>query len=206
MKYKAILYDLDVTLVNTVDMNMMTLIRIIHEETGIELTFNDVIPYYSYPGIKVMEMFGFKDPEKVYKRWVRYVNEYEQKASLYPGFKKVLSYFHAHSIKQGIVSSKMHKQYEIDVVPLHVEQFFDGCILQEDTNKHKPDPEPILKCLDILNVKPEEALYIGDTYNDYLASKNANVDFGLAHWSKTYQGDTSEFTYVLEHPEDLLKI
>ena len=36
--------------------------------------------------MKVMEELQVADKEKAYARWVKYVNEYEEGASLYPGF------------------------------------------------------------------------------------------------------------------------
>ena len=53
-------------------------------------------------------------------------------------------------------------------------------ILVDITNKHKPDLEPLLKCLKRINAKPSEAIYIGDALSDYLSSQNAHMDFAYA--------------------------
>ena len=42
-KYKAIIYDVDGTILNTLDMNMYTLLRIIEEETGERWTIDQVL-------------------------------------------------------------------------------------------------------------------------------------------------------------------
>ena len=76
-KYKAIIYDIDGTVLNTLNMNMYPLIQIIKEETGEEWTFEQVLKFAAYPGMKVMQELGVKDQEKTYARWVKYVNEYE---------------------------------------------------------------------------------------------------------------------------------
>ena len=55
-------------------------------------------------------------------------------------------------------------------------------VLANDTVKHKPDPEPLLECLKRLSLQPEDVIYIGDAHSDYLASKNAGIDFGYAKW------------------------
>ena len=54
-KYKAIIYDLDGTVLNTINMNMYPLIKIIKEETGEDWTFEQVLKFLPYPGMKVME-------------------------------------------------------------------------------------------------------------------------------------------------------
>ena len=105
-KYKAIIYDVDGTILNTLDMNMYPLLRIIEEETGERWTFDQVLKFYSYPGMKVMEELNIKDPISTYARWVKYVNEYEGGAILYDGFMEVFETFKKNRIKQAIVSAK----------------------------------------------------------------------------------------------------
>ena len=82
-KYKAIIYDIDGTLLNTLNMNMYPLMKIIKEETGEDWTFEQVLKFAPYPGMKVMEELGVKDKEKTYARWVQYVNDYEDGATLF---------------------------------------------------------------------------------------------------------------------------
>ena len=46
----------------------------------------------------------------------------------------------------------------------------------------KPDPTPLLHVCEALNVTPEQAVMIGDSRNDILAGKNANMDtLGLSY-------------------------
>ena len=70
-KYKAIIYDLDGTVLNTINMNMYPLIKIIKEETGEDWTFEKVLKFLPYPGMKVMEELQVADKEKAYARWVK---------------------------------------------------------------------------------------------------------------------------------------
>lgn len=151
-KYKAIIYDIDGTILNTLNMNMYPLLQIIKEETGETWSFNQVLKFAAYPGMKVMEELKVKDSEATYARWVKYVNAYEEGATLYDGFMDVFEVFKKNDIKQAIVSAKTHKQYEIDICSKGIDQYMDTVILAEDTTKHKPDPEPLLKCIENLNV------------------------------------------------------
>lgn len=115
MKYKALIFDIDNTLVNTLDMNMIPLQKIIQEEKGENWTLEEVYHFASYPGMKVMEELEVNNPEEVYARWVKYVNEYQ--ASPYEGMDDVLKTLHE-KLRLSVVSSKNKKQYEIDVVSL----------------------------------------------------------------------------------------
>lgn len=202
-KYKAILYDIDGTLLNTLDMNMIPLLRIIEEETGQRWIYEEVLKFVPYPGMKVMEELKIADKESVYKRWVRYTNEYEGGAVLFDGFSEVLEAFDG-CILQAVVSAKTREQYEIDVVSKGLDQYMKTAVLADDTKKHKPDPEPLLLCLERLKLSADEALYIGDSLSDYLAAKNAGIDFGYAKWGSVSSEGIERPDHVLEQPKDLL--
>ena len=184
-KYKAIIYDIDGTLLDTLKMNMYPLMKIIKEETGEDWSFEQVLKFASYPGMKVMD--------------------YEEGATLFEGFEEVLETFKNKKIKQAIVSSKLREQYEIDIVSKGIDQYMEAVILEDDTTFHKPHPEPLLKCIEKLNLKPEEVIYIGDAHSDYEASKNAHIDFGLAKWGSVATQEIPA-TLVFKQPKDLLRL
>ena len=153
----------------------------------------------------VNDVLYYKDKEKTYARWVQYVNEYEEGATLYDGFEDVFKAFDG-KIIQAVVSAKTTKQYQIDFVDKGLDQYMQVAILADDTDKHKPDPEPLFECLKRINVKPSEAIYIGDALSDYLASQNAHMDFGYAKWGSVSSKGIDEPTYIFETPLELLKL
>ena len=203
-QYRAVIYDIDGTVLNTINMNMYPLIKIIKEETGEDWTFEQVLKFLPYPGMKVMEELQIEDKETVYKRWVRYVNEYEEGAVLYDGFDKVFNAFREKGIIQAAVSAKTKEQYQIDMVRKGLDQYMKVAILADDTKKHKPDPEPLLECLERLGIGREEAIYIGDTFSDYQAAQNARMDFGYAAWGSVSGGGIDRPEFIFDKPEDLL--
>lgn len=205
-KYKAVIYDIDGTLLNTLNMNMYPLMRILKEETGKDWSFEEVLKFASYPGMKVMEELHIKDKEKTYARWVRYVNEYPGGASVYEGVKEVLEMFYQAGIKQAVVSAKTREQYEIDVVSKGIPKDMSTAVLAGDTKKHKPDPEPLLECIRRLGIAPEEAIYIGDAPSDYQAAKNAGMDFGYAKWGSVLDMGSARPEWVFERPEEMGKM
>lgn len=204
-KYKVIIYDIDGTVLNTLNMNMYPLMKIIKEETDEDWSFEDVLKFAAYPGMKVMEELAVKDKEKTYARWVQYVNEYEDGATLYEGFDKVFNAFD-NKVIQAVVSAKTKNQYEIDFVAKGLDKYMKLAILADDTVKHKPDPEPLLECLKRLNIDKSDAIYIGDAFSDYKASLNAGIDFGYAKWGSVSSEGIINPTYTFENPIELLKL
>lgn len=205
-RYKAIIYDIDGTVLNTLNMNMYPLMLIIKEETGEDWTFEQVLKFAAYPGMKVMEELGVADKETTYARWVKYVNEYEEGATLYDGFEEVFKTFEEAGVIQAVVSAKTAKQYDIDMVSKGLDKYMATAILADDTKEHKPHPAPLLECLKRLNIQPDEAIYIGDALSDYKASLNAHMDFGYAKWGSVSSEGIEHPHYTFEEPKDLLKL
>ncbi len=205
-KYQAVIYDIDGTLLNTLNMNMYPLLRIIKEETEEDWTFQEVLKFAAYPGMKVMEELGIADKEKTYERWVKYVNEYEEGAVPYAGFPEVLEAFQKAGITQAVVSAKTRGQYEIDVVSKGFDQYMKTAVLAGDTKKHKPDPEPLLECARRLGIPPERIIYIGDALSDYEAAQKAGMDFGYAKWGSVSPTGIDCPSHVFERPVDLLRL
>ncbi|MBU3133754.1 HAD family hydrolase [Clostridium gasigenes] len=204
-KYKCIIFDLDGTMLDTEKMNMIPLQRLVKEELGQDVTYESLLKYRAYAGKKTLELIGFKDIEKSYTKWVKYVGEFEEGATLYEGFNKVMEDIDAEGIICGIASSKMKNQYEIDFFPTGLQKYMKSVVLAEDTENHKPHPEPLLKAVKLLGIKPEDSMYVGDTVVDYKSSKAAGMDFALALWGAS---DLSgiEADYNLNDPMDLLKV
>lgn len=205
-KYKAIIYDIDGTLLDTLKMNMIPLQKIIKEELNEDWTYEEVLKFASYPGMKVMEELGVKDKNQTYARWVKYVNEYEDGATLYQDIDTVLKTIHESEIRQAVVSAKLRKQYEIDFVSKGLDQYIEVAILADDTHKHKPDPEPIHLCLERLDLNKEDVIYIGDALSDYQVCQNAQIDFAYAKWGSVSSQGIKNPTIILEEPKDILKL
>ncbi|MDE8060766.1 hypothetical protein PT085_00145 [Erysipelothrix rhusiopathiae] len=58
MNYDAVIYDLDGTVVNTFDMNLYPLMKIVEEELGIEMTYDELMHLTCYDGHGVLNALG----------------------------------------------------------------------------------------------------------------------------------------------------
>lgn len=205
-QYKAIIYDIDGTLLNTLDMNMYPLMRIIKEEKGEDWTFEQVLRFASQPGMKTLADLGIRDIDTVYARWVSYVNSYGDGAVPFDGVAELLEQVRALGIRQAVVSAKRIKQYGIDMGRPGFDRYMEAAVLFDDTTKHKPDPEPLNECLRRLGLRTADALYVGDARSDLQASRNAGMDFAYAAWGSHSPVEREEADYYLEHPSDLMKV
>lgn len=154
--------------------------------------------------MKFMEELGVEDREGTHARWVRYVNEYEEGATVYDGFDRVFEEVRKRGVMQAVVSSKARAQYHIDIVAAGIDRYMSAAVLADDVSSHKPDPESLLVCLEQLGVAATDAIYIGDAASDAEAARNAGMDFGYAAWGDLTHTEPANTAWVLEQPIDIL--
>ena len=83
----------------------------------------------------------------------------------------------------GIVTAKRLPTVRLafDVIP-ELERHFDVVVGAEDTERHKPHPDPLLEALARLEADPREAAYVGDSPFDVQAAKAAGVRAVAVTW------------------------
>jgi pyrophosphatase PpaX len=83
----------------------------------------------------------------------------------------------------GIVTAKrrLTAQLAFDRLP-GLEDNFEVVIGADDTERHKPDPEPILEALARLGARPAESAYVGDSPFDVRAARAAGVFAVAVAW------------------------
>ena len=96
---------------------------------------------------------------------------------LLPGGEELLRGLRARVTRIAIVSTKRGDTIEIVLDRLGLAETVDLVVGSADVTRHKPDPEGLLLALDRLEVKPERALFCGDTVLDAGAAQNAGTRF-----------------------------
>lgn len=204
-QYKAIFFDIDGTLLDTFEMNFVPLTQIVQEELGIPFTLEQTKPLCFQPGLTTMRQLGFPDVEASYARWVAAVNAYEKGAVPFDGMMETLHALQNAGIRLAVVSSKMHKQYGIDMGRWGMDRLMETAVLAEDTVHHKPHPEPLQEALCRMQLQPEDVLYVGDGPSDSEAAFNAGIDFGFAEWGAVKEWPMPAVHFRFESPLDMIR-
>lgn len=105
-------------------------------------------------------------------------------ARLMPETKKALKELRAKGVKTALVTNGRHEYVERVTSYFQLKELIDYAVSVEDVKQIKPSPEPIKHALDHFKLKPEEALYVGDTEIDEKAAQAAGVHFALVIHSR----------------------
>jgi pyrophosphatase PpaX len=109
--------------------------------------------------------------------------------------------------KLGIVTAKRRATVALAFETVPIEHLFDVVVGSDDTERHKPDPAPLLHALDLLGAKPDDAVYVGDSPFDIRAGKAAGMHAVAVTWGGIHPRERLEAEgpdAVVDSAEELL--
>ncbi|MGP6220306.1 HAD family hydrolase [Caldiplasma sukawensis] len=179
---KNILFDLDGTIIDSEEFSALCTQYGLIEVFGKVPENENVKELRGLPVSKIMEDKYGEAGKNAYKIAREHFNNNVHKLGLYEGIREVIEKFSNYGYMLGIVtSSKKISAYKM-LGANSITEFFSAIVCAEDTEMHKPDPEPILLCMKMIGAKPNETVYIGDTQYDILAAKRAGIKAFGAGW------------------------
>ena len=126
---------------------------------------------------------------------------------VFPGMLDLLKTLRQKGYKMGLVTSRTKDTTWSGLEHYGMDKYFDAVITAGDTDRHKPDPTPILITLDRLGSAPEEAIMVGDTMFDLECAQNAGVKSVIVDWSITMSAsEKAQADYIIKTAEELLDI
>ena len=201
MKYKYFLFDWDGSLGDSLPL-WFAAFRQSFSEFGVEvvdLTIGDkVIGDWNGPA-----RVGVADQEAFFARMEEILLTQLPGVNLNPGAKELLQLIKEKEGKIAVVTTSKRKYVEPALERNGIRYLIDVFLTKEDVEKHKPDPEQLLKALEIMGGGIEEALMTGDTKHDIGAAKNAGIDSALYYppeYEKYYEKNSHESlgsTYII---------
>jgi pyrophosphatase PpaX len=124
-----------------------------------------------------------------------------------PGMPHVLERLHGDGRQLGIVTAKRRRTVELAFARLPLERFFDVVVTSETTERHKPDPEPILRALELLGARAKDAAYVGDSPFDMQCARRAGVYAVGVTWGGIHRREALADADVLaDDAEELLGV
>ncbi len=204
---KAIIFDLDDTLLMTRQTKYEALKFAAKHFYRLTITDDEIDKQWGKPFQAFMfELFrGCDSVENLCKTYKSIIHQFPNKP--YPDTIPVLDELEK-TFSLGILSTTAHDLAinDLECSGVGVERF--GFIQsEEDTTHHKPEPEvfePTIEQFQSMGVMPQEMLYVGDAYTDYLASSRAGLYFiGIPRLEKEQYQFNSEHIPIISSLEEL---
>ena len=190
MRYRLACFDLDGTLLDTLP-GLANALNAARKMNGLPPQTEERVKSFIGNGVeKMIERSLDDDPgtwdEGLKMRLLKdrlsyYAANCIEKTTPYDGITEMLSKLRSSGMLLAVVTNK-------DEIPTQIltEHFFpdtfDYVRGSQPGMIHKPDPEVIRRCLDLLGVKPGECVYIGDSEVDIRTAEGSGIDLISCDW------------------------
>lgn len=184
-KIKAVLFDLDGTLLDTHDLILASFGHAVSEVLG--KTFPEKVLMQKVGQPLDVQMWDFTDDPAVHERLLSVYREHnhrihDQYVHAFPGIAEALAQLKGLGVPMGVVTSKRHAlaQRGLDVCGLAE---FAACLVgPDDYPAHKPDPGPVRYGCELLGFSSDECVYVGDSPFDMQAGNAAGCTTIAVSW------------------------
>jgi len=213
MKYNTIIFDLDGTLLNTLD-DIADSVNIMLEREGYPARTREDIREFIGNGAKNLDRKALPETASeeeltrclaVYRKI--YLDNMFQKTGPYEGIDKTLNELKTQGIKIGVVSNKPHDATR-EMCEFYFGGILDAVIGDNPERKKKPAPDNIFEILKLLGSDKAKTLYVGDSDVDMETAKNSGLDCAGVTWGYRSEETLTEHgaDYIVSEPRELIRL
>lgn len=187
MKYKLAVFDMDGTILNTID-DLADSLNFVLTKCGYhERTFDEVLSFVGN-GLRVLIQKGLPEGEsdetidRVLAEFKKYYSVHcKDKTRPYDGITKLIADLRSAGCFTAVVSNKAD-----DAVQQLCRDYFDGlfdyAVGERSGILRKPAPDSVNEVLSKLGVDKKDAVYIGDSEIDIKTAANSGMDSIIVEW------------------------
>lgn len=187
MRYKLAIFDLDGTILNTLE-DLTDSVNAALEKSGYPKRTIEEVRHFVGNGIrKLMERAVPQGTEKeavdqVHRNFTEHYKVHcADKTRPYDGISELLTTLKENGCRTAVVSNKA--DYGVQELCSHYfEGMFDIAVGEREGILKKPAPDSVNEVLRRLQVRREDAVYIGDSEVDIRTAENAGMDHIIVNW------------------------
>jgi pyrophosphatase PpaX len=176
------LFDFDGTLADSLDLILASFRHATAEVLG---AVPDDAVLRAGIGRPLIDQMRTLDPDRAQELFDVYVAHnaawHDRLLRPYPGIDELLAALRADGRRLGVVSSKRRETVDLGLRLLGLDGF-ETVVGWQDTEAHKPRPEPVLRALERMSAAPADAVYVGDSAWDVRAGRAAGVATAAVLW------------------------
>jgi len=210
---KAVLFDLDGTLIDTAPDMGGALNNLLIEEKLAPLPLDLIRPYVSQGGL-VLTKLGFSEHvaeaeiEPLRQRFLQHYRAIVARDStLFDGFEQLLQQLQDRGTPWGIVTNKPEWLTTPLLEHLGLHENTAIVICGDTLEERKPHPLPLIVAAEAIGIACENCVYVGDDQRDIVAGTAANMKTLIAAYGYIEECtnlDDWRADGVIQHPLDLL--
>jgi phosphoglycolate phosphatase len=188
-RFKAVVFDLDGTLLDTIE-DLADSMNLVLESLGFPIHSADQYKFFVGNGLRNLaekalpvEHRSIESVDSAFKEMLKeYGTRWGDKTHPYSGIPELLDQLAAREIKLAILSNKEH-ELTLKIAEKFLARWNFAPVFGERPGvARKPDPASALEIIKILNIAPDDILYLGDSGSDMLTANNSGMYAVGALW------------------------
>jgi len=209
IRYPVVLFDLDGTVVDSGPIILASMRHATREVLGTEHTDDELMQAVGGPGLEAqLSVFGPDDVDELVRVYRAHNEPLHDTLEAFAGMEDVLVRLQAEGRRLGVVTAKRRSTVELAFASVPLGHLFETVVGGDETEKHKPDPEPLLLAAERMGVDPSQAAYVGDSPFDVGAAKAAGMYAIAVTWGRIHDRsrlERAEPDAIVDSPEELLE-
>ena len=187
MRYKAVLFDMDGTVLDTLGDLANAINHILTEYRMPERSLSEVAHFLGNGAAHLVRSAVpegtdealWREMLAVYQPW--YDSHCDILTAPYPGILALMEALKAAGVKQAVISNKQDSAVRM-LAAQHFPGLLETAVGESATVRRKPNPDAVLAALEAMGVEKRDAVYVGDTEVDIETAKNAGLDCAVVGW------------------------
>ena len=207
MRFPVVLFDLDGTVIDSGDIILASMRHAAKEVLGLEPADEELMAAVGGPGLEAqMRALSPERVEELVTVYRAHNEPLHEGLACCDGIDDLLVELKDEGRRLGIVTAKRRKTVELAFAQIPIEHLFETVVGGDETERHKPDPEPLLLALERLDARPEDTAYVGDAPFDVKAAKAAGICAIAVTWGGIHNRErleAEEPNAIVDTPEEL---
>jgi pyrophosphatase PpaX len=209
IRFPVVLFDLDGTVVDSGGIILASMRHATREVLGRDFGDAELMQAVGGPGLEAqMAVFAPERVEELVRVYRDHNEPLHEELEACAGMEDVLVRLHEEGRRLGVVTAKRRSTVELAFARVPLSHLFETVVGGDETEKHKPDPEPLLLAAERMNAVPAETAYVGDSPFDIRAAKAAGMYAIAVTWGRIHDRarlEREEPDAIVERAEELLE-
>lgn len=206
--HKAVIFDLDGTLADT-GPDLVAALNVLRKERGLpEVSMKEAGHLVGYGSRIMMRELLVEKGENIKPLRDRFLEEYEKighvRTKLFDGIEELLGKLEFATVPWAIVTNKPTRHTESLLPVLGLDGRAAQVICSDTLKRHKPHPDGLLQVCETLEIKADEAVFVGDNTLDVEAAQACGMPFVAAGWGYWEKDMPAEV--LLQDPRQLIDL
>jgi pyrophosphatase PpaX len=201
MRFETVLFDLDGTVVDSGAIILASMRHATQEVLGRNYSDEELLQTVGGPGLEAqMRALAPDRVERLVDVYRAHNEPLHDSLEACVGIEDVLVRLHEEGRRLGIVTAKRRATVELAFARVPLGHLFEAIVGGDETQRHKPDPEPLLLAAERLGADAARTAYVGDSPFDIRAAKAAGMFAVAVTWGRIHDRSRLE----AEHPDAIV--